>query len=144
MIEETNRRGFYSKTRYRIYEILKYIDANMKVPTGKEVAEWYDLSHESGCELLAKARSSLMTEEEFESLFDKVVNRIHGLLDSDDMQARDLIKLLQFFKPIKKDVALEVNRPPIIHRLIIEKPDFILGQLENGEQLENIGETQIE
>jgi hypothetical protein len=127
--------GYYKKTRDRMAVIKKYISENMRFPKWRLVAGWFDIEKTASSELLYKVRCEMQMEPEtWEELGRKIVENILARVEDGEDPLDDalLVKLLQFYKPLKKDVQEIVGGVEVIHRLVIEKPDELLGTEEES------------
>jgi len=127
--------GYYKKTRDRMDVIKKYISENMRFPEWRLVAGWFDLEKTASSELLYKVRCEMeMEPETWEELGRKVVDRILERVENreDPLDDALFVKMLQFYKPLKKDVQEIVGGLEVTHRLVIEKPDELLGKEEDS------------
>ena len=125
--------GYYKKTQQRMDVIKKYISDNMRLPHWRLVGKWFSLSRTASCELLYKVRCEMeMEPETWEELGRKIVENILARVEDGEDPLDDalLVKLLQFYKPLKKDVQEIVGGVEVVHRLVIEKPDELLGTEE--------------
>ena len=127
--------GFYKKTVQRMDIIKKYISTNLRFPPRKEVKEWFGISNTAASELLYRVREKMEIETEtWEEIQNKVLENVLEMVEDKEkpLDRALLIKLLQFIKPIKKDVQEIVGGVEVVHRLVIEKPDELLGQEEES------------
>ena len=126
---------YMKRTLERMDVIKQFMREYNRLPKRSEVMTMFGLQRWAANNLIMKVRRELPVDEEtWEDLGRKVIENILERVRNKEDPLDDalLIKLLQHYKPIKKDVQEIVGGVEVIHRLVIEKPDELLGTEEES------------
>jgi hypothetical protein len=134
---EPEEKGHYRKTLERMEIIKKFINDHGRLPKNREVRAMFELKKWAASELLMRVRNKMVVDEDtWEDLGRKIIRNILDRVENGEDPLEDalLIKMLQFYKPVKKDVDIKQGGE-VIHKLVID-----LSTDEDGQEADNASE----